>query len=269
MKKLGSLSFVGMGLHDERGMSLRGLEEAKAADIVLLELYTSRMPGLSLEKLERLIGKRVVTLSRQDLEENAPETLGKLKSKRTVLLVPGDPLISTTHVSFRIEAERQGVRTRVIHAASIVSAIAGVTGLQSGKFGRTITIPVRRDGEPPESPYNWLKDNLNRGLHTLALLEIDSSQKRHVTVPDALSQLLQIAKQTASRALTQESLAVVVARVEAEDCQVKADRISRIMQLDFGEPPHSIVFPSKLHFLEAKALEVFANAPSDALEAYK
>ena len=33
----GLLVFVGLGLDDERGITLRGLEEAKAADVVFAE----------------------------------------------------------------------------------------------------------------------------------------------------------------------------------------------------------------------------------------
>ncbi|MEM3722377.1 MAG: diphthine synthase, partial [Candidatus Bathyarchaeia archaeon] len=62
---MGELVFVGLGLHDEKGISLQGLEEARTALAVFLEAYTSFMPGFSLEGFERLLGRRVVIVSRR------------------------------------------------------------------------------------------------------------------------------------------------------------------------------------------------------------
>ena len=43
------LIFIGLGLNDEKGISLKGLEETKTADHVFLELYTSLLPDFSLK----------------------------------------------------------------------------------------------------------------------------------------------------------------------------------------------------------------------------
>ena len=48
------LVFIGLGLHDEKGISLHGLEETKTADNVFMELYTSLMPGFSIDRFETL-----------------------------------------------------------------------------------------------------------------------------------------------------------------------------------------------------------------------
>ena len=46
---MGELVFIGLGLDDEKGITLRGLDEARSADLVFAELYTSALPGASLE----------------------------------------------------------------------------------------------------------------------------------------------------------------------------------------------------------------------------
>jgi diphthine synthase len=51
---LGELVFVGLGLNDEMGMSLRGLEEIRKADAVFIELYTCILPAFSFERLETM-----------------------------------------------------------------------------------------------------------------------------------------------------------------------------------------------------------------------
>src|SRR3989442_1366440 len=66
---MGELVFVGLGLHDEKGITLRGLDEARSADVVFAELYTSSLAGATIESVERLIGKKVRTLTRADVED--------------------------------------------------------------------------------------------------------------------------------------------------------------------------------------------------------
>ena len=68
--------------------------------------------------------------------------------------------------------------------------------------------------------------------------------------------------------ITDEMLMVALARVEAPDCVVKADKAENLMKGDFGDPPWSIIIPSKLHFLEAEALQLLAGAPHALLEAH-
>ena len=38
------LVFVGLGLNDDKGITVKGLEETQTADAVFMETYTSRMP---------------------------------------------------------------------------------------------------------------------------------------------------------------------------------------------------------------------------------
>jgi len=99
--------FVGLGLNDEKGISLRGLEEIKNAKNIFIELYTNLMPNFSLKNLEFISGKQPYILSRRELEEEEGKIiLDAAERGRTVFLVPGDPLIATTHISLRLEAKK-------------------------------------------------------------------------------------------------------------------------------------------------------------------
>ena len=83
------LVFVGLGLNDEKGISVKGLEEAKTADHVFMETYTSLMPDFSLERFEALCGKKIQVVSRRDLEEeNGTQILKAAKAGKAVFLVP-------------------------------------------------------------------------------------------------------------------------------------------------------------------------------------
>ena len=66
---MNELVFVGLGLNDEKSISLNGLEETKSANTVFMELYTSLMPNFDLERFQDLCKKKVQIVSRQELEE--------------------------------------------------------------------------------------------------------------------------------------------------------------------------------------------------------
>jgi diphthine synthase len=258
---LKELVFIGLGLNDENGISLKGLEETKTADSVFVELYTSLLPDFSLKHLEALLGKSVQLVARCNLEEeNGTLILNAAEKGKTVLLVPGDPFIATTHVALRIEAEKRGVKTRIVHGASILSAVVGLSGLHNYKFGKTVTIPFPENFS--ETPYNVIAQNRKLGLHTLCLLDLKADEKRFLSIKDALALLLEIEQKRKKHAVTLNTLAVGVARVGSDAPALKADYVKRLIKFDFGEPPHSLIFPGKLHFMEAEALVAFADAPA-------
>ena len=264
---LGELVFVGLGLHDEKDISLRGLEEMKEADTIFAELYTSVMHGLSIRRLEKLIEKRILVVSRRILEEEKGQMILQHAEKgKSVLLVPGDPLIATTHVDLRIRAEMQGIKTRVIHGASVMSAVVGLSGLQNYKFGRSVTIPFPEDRFISETPYNVICENRRIGLHTLCFLDIRADDKRYMTVNDGLEILLTMESRKRSRVVIKDSLVVGVARAGSETPVVKAGTVENVVNYNFGDPPHIIIFPGKLHFMEAEALIKLAGAPEEVRE---
>jgi len=259
---MGELVFVGLGLHDENDVSLRGLEEVRKADFVFVELYTSLMKGLNIEKLENLTGKKIVVVNRKMLEEeNGRQILAVAKKGRTVFLVPGDPLIATTHVNLRIKAKKSGIKTHLVHGASIVSAAIGMSGLQNYKFGRSVTIPFTDGCIVSETPYNVVKTNLEAGLHTLCFLDVRAGEKRFMTIKEALETLLVTEKRRGESIITYSTLVVGIARAGSMSPVVKAGLLGEALDYDFGSPPHTLVFPGKLHFVEAEALIELANAP--------
>jgi diphthine synthase len=264
---LGELVFVGLGLHDEKDISLRGLEEVRKANEVFAEFYTSLMPGLSVQKLERLAGKRIIVVSRKILEEeDGKPIIEEAKKGKVVFLVPGDPLIATTHVDLRIRAERQGIKTRVVHGTSIVSAVMGLSGLQNYKYGRSVTIPFPEEGPTSETPYRAIMENRMMGLHTLCYLDIKAEEQRYMTIKEGLQSLLDIEKRKRGHVITLSTLVLGVARAGSDNPSVKAGYVGDVMNHEFGPPPHILVFPAKLHFMEAEALLTLAGAPEQIRE---
>jgi diphthine synthase len=265
-KGRGELILVGLGLWDHGGITESGIEATRTADEVYAELYTSMMPGLDMGYLERTLGKRISILTRHDLEECADEGILKAAhGKQVVLLVPGDPLAATTHISLRLRASELDIKTRIIHAASVFSAAPSLAGLQHYKFGKTVTIPIRQEGYMPLSPYDVVSDNLARGLHTLMLLDLDVEQGRFLSINEALDILLEMEHTKGMKVFDKDRLVVALARIGSPEPTVKCDRIGDLVGLDFGLPPHTLIIPGRLHFMEASTLVKLFGAPPSLL----
>jgi diphthine synthase len=262
------LTFIGLGLFDEYDISLKGLDAVRKADIVYAEFYTSCLMGTSLDKMEKLYGKRVCLLSREDVEIQ-PDWLIEAKEKSIAFLTGGDTMVSTTHVDLRLRAEKLGIETHLIHGASIASAVSGLTGLQNYRFGKSASIPYpyrsnRGTRVISETPYDIIKQNIGVGLHTLVFLDIDK-EKGYMTVNTALELLLEV-EEKRGEGLINRAAAVGIARAGSVKPVVKADYVEKLKLFDFGKPLHILVIPGKLHFLEAEALVKLAGGPMEFME---
>ena len=256
------LVFVGLGLNDEKGITVKGLDETRTADAVFMENYTSRMPDFSLERFEALCGKRVQLITRRDLEEEGGRViLQATKVGKTVFLVPGDPFIATTHVTLHIDAEKQGIKTRVVHGISIMSAIVSLSGLHNYKFGKTVTVPFPENFS--ETPYNVIAQNKKLGLHTLCLLDLKVTENQYLSINQAVKLLQKVEENRKMGVITPDTVAVGIARAGGNHPVLKADYIKSLVNFDFGEPPFSLIIPGDLHFMEVDALIAFAGAPAD------
>ena len=103
------LYLVGLGIWDYKDISLRGLEILKSSDYVFCEFYTTQKK-YRLGKLEEIIGKKIKILNREKTEN---EVFLDIAKKHIVsLLVPGDPLVATTHSQIIIDAKEKGIKTK-------------------------------------------------------------------------------------------------------------------------------------------------------------
>jgi diphthine synthase len=252
------LVFIGLGLHGE-GMSLAGLHEAREADVIYMELYTSVITNFDTKELEQKIGKPINIVTRETVEQHPDKILESAKRSKVAFLVPGDPMVATTHVDLRLRAAKAGIQTKIVPAASIASAAAGLAGLQSYKFGRSATVPF--PDNPSQTPYEALAENKARGLHTLLLLDIRAEEGKAMTANEAIEIMLKLEEKLKKQVFTPDTIAVVVARAGSDDATIKADKVVKLSKLDFGPPPHVLIVPGKLHFMEAEALRMFAGAP--------
>jgi diphthine synthase len=259
---LSELVFVGLGLNDEKGISIKGLDETKTADNLFMELYTSLMPDFNLQRFEASCGKKIKLVTRSELEEeNGAVILEAATKGKTVFLVPGDPFIATTHITLRVEAEKRGIKTQIIHGTSIISAIVSLSGLHNYKFGKTVTVPFPENFS--ETPYNVISQNKSIGLHTLCLLDLNPNEKKFLGINQAIAMLLEVEQKNKKKVIAPSTPAVGIARAGSSNPTLKADFLKDLVTFDFGKPPYSLIFPGDMHFMEIDSLIAFAGAPAE------
>ncbi|VVC03185.1 Diphthine synthase [Candidatus Burarchaeum australiense] len=251
------LSLIGMGLWTIGDLPLRAAWELRKCDEVYAEQYTSAMQAGLLSQLQGKIGKsRIRVLSRAEVEKG--EVLLKAaEKKRVALLIPGDPLIATTHISLLLEAKKRGIKTQIIHASSIFTAAIGEAGLQVYKFGRTVTLAKWQPAYEPMSAYDYLGENLARKLHTLLLIDIDEG--RPLSQAEIFDLLAKMEKRGGKGIFAPKRELVVLSAVGSANQRVSYGPIEKLEKAKLGKPPFTIIVPGELHFMEKEALEAFSN----------
>ena len=246
-----SLYLIGIGLNDEKDISVRGLEIVRNCEAVYLETYSSLL-NCSIADLERFYGKKVVAADRK-LVEQSDEIMAAAAGKNVALLVIGDPWGATTHIDLMLRCKAKGIPFKVINNASIITAV-GVTGLQIYKFGKTTSVPYPDRNFRPETSYEVINQNRLLGLHTLLLLDIRPDLGKFMTIAEAIGILLEIESGKRQKAFMPETFCVGCARIGSEDFVIKAGAAGELRKLDFGRQPHCLIVPGELHFVEEDAL---------------
>ncbi len=247
------LTFVGLGLYDLDDISVKGMKAIQEADFVYLEAYTSRLMGTNHEAMEERYAKPVHILKRDDVEQHPEEVLNKAEKGSVVLLIGGDPMVSTTHADIRIRAAERGIDTRIIHGSSISSAVSGLSGLQNYRFGKSCSVPYPAKNWFPKTPFDTIRQNQTAGLHTIVFLDIQ--ENRYMSVAEAVEIL---EKLSGDEGYTMP-LYIGIARAGSADPVVVAGTAEKMKQTDFGPPLHILVIPADLHPVEEEYLRIFAD----------
>ena len=132
----------------------------------------------------------------------------------------------------------------------------------------------------PDSFYDRILANRQQGLHTLCLLDIKVKEPsleslargkkvyepaRYMTVNTAVEQLLEVEASRNLNAFSSDTLAVGVARIGAPSQQIVAGTMQELLDVDFGEPLHSLVIAGNMHVIESEFLQQFRVASTNAL----
>jgi len=241
------LYFIGLGLNSEKDVSIKGLELVKKADVVYLESYTSKL-NAPISDLEGFYNKKIIQADRGMVEKEAEKTILKdAKEKKVAFLVVGDPMAATTHVDLLLRAKKSGIEVRVVHNASILTAV-GVTGLELYKFGKVTSIPF--DNKNIKSPIEVLKNNQKLGLHTLFLFDLDPINNKFLTIKDAIEFLIE-------NKIKENTKAVACASLGSDEPFIKYGLLKSLKKLKIKKFPQCLIIPGKLHFVEEEALKIY------------
>ncbi|GAA5847800.1 hypothetical protein JCM3766R1_003206 [Sporobolomyces carnicolor] len=282
------LYLVGLGLSDEKDVTVRGLEAIKGSERVYLEAYTSIL-GVGKERLESFYGKQIIVADRDMVETESDDILKDADKVDVAFLVVGDPFGATTHADLLLRADALKVPYTVIHNASVMNA-CGALGLALYNYGQTVSIPFFTDSWRPDSWLERIRENSRLGLHTLCLLDIKVKEQseenlargrkifeppRFMSVPTAISQLMSLledesttttgtddvpssdgaaAAAVAEALAPSETLAISLSRVGDPSQKFVSgtlEELSRLGEEDFGGPLHSFVIVGRrFHALE-------------------
>jgi diphthine synthase len=250
-----TLYLIGLGLNDEKDISLKGLEAVKSCTKLYLENYTSILQ-CSKEQLEELYNKSITLANREWIENSSQQILNLAKENNVAILIVGDPFSATTHINYIVEAKKQNIQVEIIHNTSILNAV-GITGLQLYKFGKTTSIPFTDDQAQLETPYNVIKENKKANLHTLILLDLKPEENRFMTINEAIKTLLKIEQKKKEKIVTENTKIIGTARLGSNNQTIRTGTVQKLKDIDFGKPPHCLILPAKLHFMEQDALELW------------
>lgn len=251
---------MGLGL-GAKGVTLEGVAEMKSSDVVYLEYYTTPHEPNLVKELEGAVGKPFTVVDRGFVEDGS-RILREASEKRVALAVSGDPMIATTHGELRVRAIREGVETRIVHSATIATAAASASGLHSYKFSRTVTV-TRESVQKLTQAYHILHQNLVEGGHTLLLLEYDAQSGEGVGPAAAIAGLLLAEGNFKRGVVSEKTFAVVLSRLGRGDSRLAAGKLADLGKMDFGEPPHCMVVPGRLHFTEVEGVSTIFSVPEE------
>ena len=244
------LNIIGIGLGDEKDITLRGLELVKKSSLVYLENYTSKL-SCDVSKLEKLYGKKII-LADREMVEKKEEITDNAKKKDVSLLIIGDVFGATTHIDIMQRALDKKIKVNVVHNASILTAVGSI-GLELYKFGKVTSIPFENSNVV--SPIKVLEDNQKLGLHTLFLLDLRPDEDKFMTVNEGLKNLLEIENERKEKIITDDTFVIGCARLGSDDFIIKAGKVKDILNFDFGKPLHCLIVPGKMHFIEDEAVK--------------
>lgn len=244
------LYLIGLGLADEKDISVKGLESVRKCSKVYLDSYTSLLQ-CSVKELESFYGCKIVLADREMTEQGDEKIIAEAAAGEVAFLVVGDVFSATTHIQLFKLAKEEGVLVKVINNASVLGAV-GIVGLEQYKYGKTASISF--DNPDLETPYEVLKGNLSLGLHTLFLLDLNPSEERFMTINEGLEILEKIEKRKKEKVIDKEMIFVGCARLGSDDFLIKKGLLEELKGFDFGKPPHCLIVPGKLHFMEEEML---------------
>jgi len=252
------LWLIGIGPGDLDHITERAKRVAKGCSKRYLEGYTAILPPIEEKRLEAVVGpwERLM----RDGVESPENMLDEARVGSVALLVVGDPMQATTHIDLEERCAEEGIGFNVIPGLTATALAVSLSGLQSYRFGRQVTIPFS-DGEYlPTSPFEMICKNKEGGMHTLALLDLDPTgmgleQPRPMTPGEAVDHLVRMNERSEEfNQPVEDWQGLLLSDLGTEEERVVSGRMRDISQIEGGHI-HALIVAAEFSGMEAEAFE--------------
>jgi len=260
------LWLIGLGPGDLGLMTADAIEHARACEHRFLEGYTATLPSDQESQLESLIGPWQRAM--RPAVEKPSEILELARNSPVALLVVGDPMQATTHIDLEAHCDEQSIEFSVIPGLSATSLAVSLSGLQSYRFGRQVTLPFAYGDYLPTSPLELIDANYRSDLHTLVLLDLDPTgmgvdEPQPMRPAQAVELLQKMAERLTEReGDTRDSMSTPLAQWDSillsdlgtPDQRVVSGNLEDIAKVERGRI-HCLILPAEFSGLEREAYE--------------
>ena len=261
------LYLIGAGIYDTFEMC-NLISILKSCDLVYVEKFTSPISDNFTKILKSFLGpEKKVEFVKRWFVEDGRQLLDECRTLNVGLISYGDPSIATTFTELRIRALKNNIKVNVVHAASGVTSLVGECGLEIYKIGKLVT--MMEEKQSAISVYSSIFNNLNQNCHTIILMEYrqcEDGSEFFLKPNYVMLRLLEVEKDIKYEIVSEESYLIVVSRIGQSDQKIVSGRIKSLLNLEYGNGPHSLIFPAKFHFTEEEAvhnLTDMIDAPTD------
>ncbi len=259
------LWLIGLGPGDLGHMTERAKSVARGCKKRYLEGYTALLPEDQEEKLESLVGpwKRLMRPS----VENPEDLMVEAREGAIALLVVGDPMQATTHIDLESRCAERGVGFEVVPGMSATSLAVSLSGLQSYRFGRQVTLPFAYGDYLATSPLEMIDANYVSGLHSIVLLDLDPTgmgiePPKPMQPAEAVATLELMVSRLIEEQGERESLThpvrewdgILLSDIGTDGQRVIAGHLSDLSEVQ-GGCIHTLILPAEMHGNEREAFE--------------
>ena len=249
---------IGIGPGDLDHITERARRVARGCSKRYLEGYTAILPPTEEKRLESVVGPWEKLM--RDGVESPKSMLDEARSGAVALLVVGDPMQATTHIDLEERCAEEGIGFHVIPGLTATALAVSLSGLQSYRFGRQVTIPFSDGDYLPTSPFEMICRNKEAGMHTLALLDLDPTgmgleQPRPMTPSEAVDHLVRMNEKVEEfDELVEEWGGLLLSDLGTEEERVISGSLGDLSQMKGGHI-HALIIAADFSGLEAEAFE--------------
>ena len=243
-------------------MTERARSVARECSKRFLEGYTAVLPPSEEERLESVVGSWE-RLMRNEVEK-PDELLGRARTEPVALLIVGDPMQATTHIDLEERCAEEGIGFHVIPGLTATALAVSLSGLQSYRFGRQVTVPFSAGDYLPTSPLEMICVNKETGLHTLVLLDLDPTgmgveTPRPMIPSEAVALLERMSERTenGSTALDlpiMEWGGILLSDLGTKEERVVSGTLKELSEISTGYV-HAFILPAEFSGMEEAAFE--------------